>query len=585
MVKFPQVWELDSFFQGGSSSSAFKATCSEVEAKIATFVTLLGDQKLSDAIPLLQEIGLTLREMDSFVCCLISQDVNDSEARILDPKMRTLTTAFANAMILFDESIKKLSDEAFTALVESHDEVAFALEERRTLSKEKLSSREEAFINDLALDGYHGWSQIWSTFIGEMTFPFRGEDLFFGQIENKMADPDRMVRKEAFESITSEFTRYQSFFAQTLNHLGGFRLQVYEKRGWDSFLQEAIEENRMEETTLNALFETIEKNRAPLLEYLKCKAALLGVDKISWYDLEAPLSSNSEEISYDDAAHFIIKQFNRFSPKMGAFAKQALESGWIEAEDRKGKSPGGFCTALPLKRESRIFMTFSKTMTNVFTLAHELGHAFHNLVIFPLPEMAQHCKMNVAETASTMAEMIVTRAAIDQESDPKLRLSLLDDHLSRATSYLMNIYARFLFEKAFYEERKGGFVSHERLSHLMEVAQRRAYGDALGTYHPLFWASKMHFYITDVPFYNFPYTFGYLFSLGIHTFAESDPNFEDSYISLLKDSGQMSVEQLAQIHLQVDLRTPDLWQQGLDVIKRDVEEFVKLSSLDKNPDS
>jgi len=339
-----------------------------------------------------------------------------------------------------------------------------------------------------------------------------------------------------------------------------------------------MEENRMELATLNAMWDTIEKNQAPLLEYLKCKAALLKTNKLSWYDLEAPLSTTNKKISYDEAAQLIIEQFNTFSPKMAEFAKKALEDQWIEAEDRSGKSPGGFCTALPIKEESRIFMTYSNTMTNVFTLAHELGHAYHNLVIFPLPEMAQHPKMNVAETASTMAEMIVTRGAIAKESDPKERLLLLDDHLSRAVGYLMNIYARFLFETNFYEERKGGFVSHDRLSSLMKDAQKKAYGDALEPYHPLFWAAKMHFFFTDVPFYNFPYTFGYLFSLGIYTQSQSDPNFEDKYIALLKDTGQMNVEELAQTHLQVDLRTPDLWQRGLDVIKKDVEEFIHLSN-------
>ena len=576
-MKFPQTWDLERFFQGGSASSSFLASYKEVETNLSALDNQLQSKQLSDAIHLSQEISLKLREMEAFVCCLISQNIQDTEARILDSKIRILQTAFENLMTLFDEMLKNLSDKDFEALVKNHQEVAFALKERRTLSQEKLSFKEESFINDLKIDGYHGWSQVWSTFIDEMTFPFQGENLFFGQIENKMADPNRTIRQKAFESISSQFTKYQSLFAQILNHLGGFRLEIYKKRGWEDFLQEPMEENRMELVTLNAMWQTIEKNTAPLFEYLKCKAALLKTKKLSWYDLEAPLGSTSKQISYDDAANFIIEQFEQFSPKMATFAKKALEDQWIEAEDRKGKSPGGFCTALPVKQESRIFMTYSKTMTNVFTLAHELGHAFHNLVIFPLPEMAQHPKMNVAETASTMAEMIVTKAAIEKETDPKERLYLLDDHLSRAVAYLLNIYARFLFESSFYKARKKGVVSHEKLSFFMKEAQKKAFGDALETYHPLFWAAKMHFYFSDVPFYNFPYTFGYLFSLGIQTLSQSDANFEDKYIALLEDTGRMNVEDLAQTHLQVDLRTPDFWQRGLDVIKEDVKTFIKLS--------
>jgi len=576
-MKFPQVWDLERFFKGGSASSSFQETYKDVANKLKELEKCFHDEQLSQGISLSQAISLELREMEAFVSCLIAQNVKDTQARILDSKMRTLMTAYQNCMLLFDEKLKNLSDKAFDTLVQNHQEIAFALKERRLLSQEKLSFKEEAFINDLMIDGYHGWSQVWSSFIGEMTFPFQGERLFFGQIENKMADSNRKKRKEAFASITSEFTKHESLFAQILNHLGGFRLEVYKKRGWTNFLQEPLEENRMESITLETMWKTIEANQAPLIEYLKCKAALLKLEKLSWVDLEAPLGSVSKQISYDEAAHFIIEQFEHFSPKMAAFAKTALEDGWIEAEDRRGKSPGGFCTALPLKKESRIFMTYSNTMTNLFTLAHELGHAFHNLVIFPLPEMAQHPKMNVAETASTMAEMIVTQAAIKKETDPRERLYLLDDHLSRAVAYLMNIYARFLFETTFYEERKKGFVSQEKLCFLMEEAQKKAFRGALETYHPLFWAAKMHFYFTDVPFYNFPYTFGYLFSLGIYTLSQSEDNFEDKYWALLEDTGRMRVEDLAHSHLQMGLRKADFWQRGLDVITKDVKTFIQLS--------
>ena len=413
-----------------------------------------------------------------------------------------------------------------------------------------------------------------------MTFNFEDKKIFFGQIENKLADPNRTSRKKAFESINKEFEKNKSLFAQVINQLGGFRLKVYEKRGWNNFLYEPTRENRMESATLNTMWQTIKDNQTFLVKYIERKAALLKLEKLSWYDLEAPISSLQPSVNYDEASKFIIEQFNEFSPKMASFAKKTLESSWVEAENRKGKSPGGFCTSMPTSQESRIFMTFSNTISNLFTLAHEIGHAFHNEVIFSLPEMLQHPKMNVAETASTMAEIIVTKGAIKKESNSTKRLALLDDHLSRSVAYLMNIYARFLFETTFYEERKKGFVSSHMLCQIMEEAQKTAYGNCLETYHPLFWAAKMHFYITETPFYNFPYTFGYLFSLGIFRFAEKETNFENKYIALIKDTGKMNVEDLAQKHLNVNLNTPAFWQSGLDVLKKDVEEFLYLSHLE-----
>lgn len=575
-MKFPEVWDLERIYSGGSNSLPFQKSLQETKKKIEIFKTLLKEKKFIEGIPLSQEISFSLHEMGSFVECLNAQDVNDTKGSVLTGQMRMLTTIFSNVELELDKALGSLSDQDFSKITQAYPEITFCLEEKRKMAKEKLSFEKEVFINDLAVDGYHGWSELWDARIGEMTFPFQKESLFFGQIENKLADPNRNVRKEGFESIQREFKSSEAVFAQTLNHLGGFRLEVYKKRGWN-ILKEALDENRMEKSTLDAMWNAIEKRKDSLKKYIEYKSALLGLEKMSWYDLEAPITFSSREITYKEASETVLKQFGSFSPKMASFAKRALEDHWIDAEDRQGKRPGGFCTALPLAKESRIFMTFSKTMTNLFTLAHELGHAFHNEVIFPLPEMAQHPKMGVAETASTMAEMIITQAAIKEETDPKERLFLLDDHLSRATSYLMNIQARFIFETTFYEKRKGGFVSHEELSAMMEKAQKTAYGNSLETYHPLFWAVKMHFFFTDVPFYNFPYTFGYLFSLGIYTHAMDKGDFESSYIALLEDTGRMSVEELAKKHLQTDLSKADFWEQGISVIIKDIDEFLKLS--------
>jgi len=241
------------------------------------------------------------------------------------------------------------------------------------------------------------------------------------------------------------------------------------------------------------------------------------------------------------------------------------------------KRAGGFCIDFPKSKKSRIFLTYGQTMNNVFTLAHEIGHAFHNVVIHPLPEMAQHIKMNVAETASTLAEMIVAKTATSKATSTQEKLLLLDDQASRSVSFLLNIQARFLFEQAFYEERKKGYIPSDRLSELMLFAQKEAFGDSLEGWHPLFWATKLHFYFTDIPFYNFPYTFGYLFSSGIYSAGKNDLDIENKYIALLQDTGQMNVEDLALKHLDVDLKKPDFWQNGLNLVTDEIQQFLDLA--------
>jgi oligoendopeptidase F len=262
---------------------------------------------------------------------------------------------------------------------------------------------------------------------------------------------------------------------------------------------------------------------------------------------------------------------------MATFSERAFAEGWIEVEDRQGKRPGGFCTSLPLSEQTRIFMTFSGTADNVSTLAHELGHAYHQHVMDDMPMLLQDYAMNVAETASTLAEMIVMEATIQQATTKEEKISLLDQKIQNAVAFYMNIHARYLFETRFYALRKQGLVSSEQLDELMVEAQKEAYTDALSEYHKSFWASKLHFYITEVPFYNFPYTFGYLFSAGLYAYSQTTTDFEEKYIALLRDTGNMSVEQLAMKHLQVDVTTPAFWRDAVAYTVKDVELFLELT--------
>jgi len=572
-MEYSLTWDLDCFFSGGSGSKELNDYIDRLQSDLEQLKSLLHDHKhLVEAIELSQMLSLKLREVNSFIICLTSQNIDDKKASLLEDQIISINATFETVSVMLDRLLAGIDDEIFAELLATPElkKIQFPLEERREWAYEKLNLSEESLINDLAIDGYHSWSRFYDTLIGEMAIPFEGKTYSLGQMENRLSDPDRNKRKAAFDAISNAFKEKESLFAHALNHIAGFRLKTYERRSWDSVLKEPLHGNRMQSKTLETLWKVIDQNKEPLLKYMKKKAELLNIPKLAWYDLEAPIGSTSKKVPYDEGAKFIIDQFRKFSPKMAEFAEKALSSKWIEAEDRSGKRPGGYCTDFPIKGESRIFMTYSGTQTNISTLAHELGHAYHNEVTKDLPEMARHFTMNVAETASTMAEMIVTDAAVKSAETPEEKLSLLDDQIGRAVAFFMNIHARFIFETNFYEKRKEGYILPETLSEIMETAQNSAYHDGLECYHPHFWASKLHFYFTDVPFYNFPYTFGYLFSLGIYSLSPS----EDKYIALLKDTGLMTVEDLAKKHLNVDLTKPTFWENAMQPILKDIEGFI-----------
>lgn len=591
-------WDLESIFKGGSHSEELQQRLADLESQIKEYQTLVSEwipekdeayTKLEKILAIKGTIMGGYSQCQSFIEALMSADIKDSQAKILHGKLLSLVPSFQAAETLFSKKITSISEESWQQLIlsDSFKNIAFRLDEIRKDGAKLLSEKEENIISVLSLDGLNAWSSHYDTVVATIEIPFIEKDgtqtmLSAGQAFNRMmGDPDKEVRAALFTEWEKVWSEKASIFADTLNHLQGFRLSDYKLHQTEDYLEEPLNYNRMKKETLNAMWETIQKNKQPFVDFLTRKGQLFGKEKMEWQDQEAPVilgELQEKTFSFDDAAEFILKNFEKFSPKMAQFSKKAFENSWIEAEDRPGKRPGGYCTSLPENQESRIFMTFGGSINEVSTLAHELGHAFHSSVLWELPYLNREYAMNVAETASTFAELIVSDATLKEASTKEEKINLLDSKLQNAIAMFMNIHARFIFESNFYEARQKGVVSEAEITEMMLNAQKESYKDSLGAYHPHFWSSKLHFFIDDVPFYNFPYTFGYLFSMGIYSYAnQQGSSFEDQYIALLQDTASMSTEDLAKKHLNVDLTKPDFWQAGIDQVLKDVQQFMDLT--------
>ncbi|CAM3847954.1 M3 family oligoendopeptidase [Cohnella lubricantis] len=588
-----QQWDLEAIFAGGSDSQAFAGFMAQTERLIAE---LLGELKLSGEgepdeqslnkwTAALQEARARIVQAGSFTGCLTAQDMHDKHAVSWTDKVQSAAAQLQQASDLFDVKLAAVPDERFKSWAASADRagIAFPLSERREAIRDKLPPELEALASELAIDGYHGWGEHYQTIVGRIAIPWEEDGksvtLSAGQAFNKLNNPKQEVRDEMGAKWEEAWGGQADLAADTLNRMAGFRLKLYGRRGWEDVLREPLKINRMSRETLDAMWDSAAGGMDALKRYFAAKARLLGKDKLGWHDVSAPVAADASTIPFDEAATMIEGAFNEFSPNLAALAKRAFQGSWIEAEDRAGKRPGGFCTDFPLNRETRIFMTYSGTADNVSTLAHELGHAYHSSLVSGLQPFAQDYAMNVAETASTFAEALVSDELLRRAGSDAAKLSLLDERLQSAVAFLMNIRARFLFETRFYERRGEGMLDVGELNELMVAAQREAFGDALGSWHPHFWASKLHFYITDVPFYNFPYTFGYLFSTGIGAVAAAEgKSFAGKYDALLRDTGLMTVEELASRHLGVDLRRPDFWQAAVKRAVSDIGQFEQLAA-------
>ncbi|CAI3343286.1 M3 family oligoendopeptidase [Enterococcus cecorum] len=590
-MKYAINWDLESIFAGGSSSESLQQELQQISTKIKEFHQLVDAftpntenqvEALTDILAVHEEIQKSFTKCGSFIEALNSANIHDQQAKLLTGQLYSNLPAFQLAATILNKKFASYSEEDWQNLMTHFSQIAFRLSEMRRDGQELLDEQSENIINTLALDGQSAWSQHYDTIVASIQIPFNGEMLSAGQAFNTMmSSQDKAVRQELFEKWEKAWSEKADIFADTLNHLDGFRLNNYKLHGVDDFLKQPLEYNRLDKETLDMMWGTIQKNKQPIIDFLTRKAQLFGKDKMDWQDQDAPIVLGDFEerrYTFDQAADFIVENFKKFSPKMSEFAQMAFDKAWIEAEDRPGKRPGGYCTSLPKSQESRIFMTYGESVNEVSTLAHELGHAFHSHVMWDLPTLNQDYAMNVAETASTFAELIVADATLKEAKTDEEKINLLDVKLQNAIAMFMNIHARFIFESNFYAARQKGLVATDEITRLMVEAQKEAYINGLGSYHPHFWAAKLHFFIDEVPFYNFPYTFGYLFSLGIYAKASQHADgFEDQYIALLRDTASMTTEELAKKHLDTDLHQATFWQAGIDMVLKDIATFMELT--------
>lgn len=590
-MTLPMNWDLDSIFAGGSGSPVLEEFLEKLTRDLegvkqvglpAPLTTGADEQQAAwiDAIQMLYDLQARTSQAGSFIGCLVAQDVKDDRALQLMAQVDDLASQLGTQWTQLSAAAARQPDTAWQKLVSTPplEEVAFHLNEERKIARQKMSPELETLANELATNGYHAWDRLYGVVSGDKEVTWQGKPLSLGQLQNKfLDDPERSVREEAFELYESAWQELARVCAEALNHQAGFRLTLYRHRGWDSVLHEPLLHNRLQRESLEAMWAVVEAKSGKLLDYFAAKAGLFGVEKLRWFDVHAPVGEVKATLTYEEATDFVVDNFGRFHPDLADFARMAIDQRWIEAEDRPGKRAGGFCTGLPLSKESRIFMTFNNSYNSMLTLAHELGHSFHGWVMRDLPYGAQFYTMGVAETASTFNELVAREASYRATTDDRERLSLLGLKLSDAAGFLMNIRARFEFELAFFEQRAKKHLSVAELSELMLAAQQTAFKEGLAQYHPLFWASKLHFYITQAPFYNFPYTFGYLFSNGVYAQAMAEgPAFYDRYVALLRDTGSLTTEDLARTHLGIDLTRPEFWATAVDRVLADVDEFGEL---------
>lgn len=529
-----------------------------------------------------------LSHVSTYVTCLASADAEDERFILAEGRMSVLRAAFDKIAVELRRAVGPLGDEAFEAFVKrpALEGGRFFLARLREEAKTSMDAPLEGLAADLAAHGIMGWGRLYDGVSAKMKFDMvypdgRTERVPMAQRRSLMADPDRRVRKVAFENGNVAWAESSDVLAQAINHIAGTRHLLNGRRGVSHFLDVALHQAAISRKTLDAMFEAVWSCAELPRRGLRLKAKAMKVPAIAWYDLEAPLPlPSAERVPFERGVALIRDSFGKAYPRLTSYFDALFERRWIESEPRAGKRPGAYCIGSDLTNDVRVFMTYQGSLGDVSTLAHEVGHAFHAEVMRETRVFARQYPMTLAETASTFAESVLSEGLLgDPSLSPVQRALLLGEAVGDGAAFLLDVPTRFKFEKKLYEERVTGELTATRLCELMAETQREVFGDALarGEEDPYFWASKLHFFIPDVTFYNFPYTFGFLLSRGMYAiFKQDGPAFLPRYESFLMQTGSAMAHEVARASIGRDLESPDFWVEAIETLRAPTDELERL---------
>ncbi|MBI5945025.1 MAG: M3 family oligoendopeptidase [Chloroflexi bacterium] len=460
----------------------------------------------------------------------------------------------------------------------------FTLNEAVEQSKYMMSEAEEILAAELTLSGGNAFGKLQGTLTSQLSVDFeldgKTEKLPMPALINLRSHPDEATRRRGYEAENIAWEGVKETLAACMNGVKGETLTLDKKRGREDAVHSSIENSRMDRATLKAMLDAMKDSFPMFRKYFKHKAKLIGKEKLAWWDVSAPMGKTDKVYSFEEARDFIVSNFNKFSPELGAFAQRNFDNNWIDAEQRDGKRGGAFCMGVPGVKESRILCNFDGSFDQVSTLAHELGHAFHNECAYQAgkTELQQITPMTLAETASIMCETIVTEAVLSLVTDPQEELAVLEAQINNASAVVVDIYSRYLFEKEVFERREQSELSADDLNDIMERAQKATYGDGLDEKYlqKFMWTWKPHYYEPRLSFYNYPYAFGLLFATGLYAiYQKRGADFVPDYKNLLATTGEDRAAELAD-RFGINIRTKKFWADSLAIIGKRVERYCEL---------
>jgi pepF/M3 family oligoendopeptidase len=593
-------WDLSNVYPGPESEQ-FKQAMVNLQKQVEGLDTYLNEHKIIRSSPAstlpdtkavvdgyLERTNAVLRlfsTLTAYVSSFVTTDSYNTTAKRLESELEALGVGLRKQEIRFQGWIGSVADTLPQVVSQQGPakEHAFYINETAEQSRYMMSDAEESLAADLDLSGGNAWGKLQGTVCSQLMVNFnlhgKTEKLPITALQNLNHDPDPEVRRRAYEVELVAWESVREPLAAALNGVKGEVAVVDKRRGRTDALHASLDRSRLDRETLETMLKVMRESFPMFRRYFKAKAKRLGHQgALPWWDLFAPVGKCEKRYSWNEAKRFILTQFQTFSDHLAELAQRAFDHNWIDAEPRNGKRGGAFCMGIPAVDESRILCNFDGSIDQVSTVAHELGHAFHNDCQIGKTILQTITPMTLAETASIFNETIIANAAIAQAKGSEEELAILEAQLINASQIIVDISSRFLFEREVFVRREKSELSADDFCEIMIRCQKDTYGDGLDKryLHKYMWAWKPHYYSPSFSFYNYPYAFGLLFGTGLYAiYRERGRQFTKDYETLLARTGEGTPAQLA-ARFEIDIRKPDFWQASVKVIEDRVQQYLKL---------
>ena len=574
-----EVWNLDPIYKGfddpafGADMDALKELVSDITAFAAALDQTSPVDTLRRGIALQEQFYELVNKLAGYASLRQAADTKDAEAGSQMGRIMSLYSGVAAPFAAFKEWATKLPD--LMELVDGDADLKdyhFLFENMRKSSKYLLPGIGEAVMAKMSMSGGNAWSEMQQYLTSTVPVTYRGTTTNLSAIRNMAYDPDPQIRKDAYEAELACYDRIKDAVAYALNAIKLETISDCQLRGYESPLARTLEHSDLQQATLDAMLEAMDEYAPKFWQYLRAKAKALGHENgLPWYDLFAPMGNSSTRFTTEETRDYLVNLFAEFDQELSEMVATAFDDAWIDFYPRDGKSGGAFCAEVGHLNQSRILTNYDGLFGDVVTLAHELGHAFHNQCIYPHRPLNQGYSMPLAETASMFNECVVMASAISKAAGRDEKIALIESQLQDATQVIIDIYSRFRFEKSVFDNREQIFMNADQLCRQMLDAQKSSYGDGLdhNVLHPYMWICKSHYY--GPTYYNFPYAFGALFARGLYAQYEKEgADFVPKYKKLLYTTPIATAEDVAKV-AGIDLTDKNFWRGALQTIAEQID--------------